>query len=221
MDKNLNPEWCTFQRVGLYVNRVPTLPEATDTSIALAQMMKSSPFWIGDFCNFLDGTFAQQYDQIVDVFGEHKYQTVANYRSVCKRVDYDDRKEELSFSHHKHVAPLDVQAQRYWLNRAVRECLTSEEMRRLIKGEAIVEEQREAEEFERSVEKALTHVRDAKIIAPDRAMGLIDRAIVSLEDCAMIAMSMKMSIRSEQESSLTIYPQMPERAGKNAPPEDF
>jgi hypothetical protein len=139
IDIETNLGWCQLDDRSLTILRAPNFEEYTATGFVLAQMRNSLPFWIGDYVNYGDQTFGERYTQVLAFFGEYSYQSVANYASVCRRVPAEidgrpHRKFELSYSCHDAVARLDHDAQRYWLDRAVREGLDSETLRMLIAG---------------------------------------------------------------------------------------
>jgi hypothetical protein len=62
-------------------------------------------------------------------------QSCMNYASLARRVPPSRRREDVPFSTHQEVAPLEPNAQRHWLALAEKERLTKAELRGRIKGE--------------------------------------------------------------------------------------
>ncbi len=83
-------------------------------------------------------------------FGESAYQvaaatgrserTIANWVWVASKAPRSRRREELTFSHHVLVAPLELPEQRRWLQRAVDERLSSRELGAAIAAERLLGE---------------------------------------------------------------------------------
>lgn len=127
--------WCEFRETELFIVRVPTFEEYAEQAPALAGMMQSSPWWVGDYINFGEGTFGEKYSQVLDLFGKRSYQTAANYSSVCRRVSRSVRRADLTFSHHDVVASLPDDEQIALLSEAAEHGWTVKQLRRARKGE--------------------------------------------------------------------------------------
>lgn len=95
-------------------------------------------WWIGDGLNFGERAYGEKYAQAIEPTGLD-YQTLANYRWVCDRVEFSLRRENLSFEHHKTVAALEPAEQRLWLDKAESEGWTVRELRAAMKFKALAE----------------------------------------------------------------------------------
>lgn len=89
---------------------------------------KSNPFHKGDMMRYGERTWGEYYAQAVDVW-MLKYGSLANYASVCSRIDISRRREKLSFSHHSEVAYFEPKVQDAILNLAERKNLTVKQTR--------------------------------------------------------------------------------------------
>ncbi|MFL5313066.1 MAG: hypothetical protein ACJ79H_21750 [Myxococcales bacterium] len=112
----------------------------------LGNIDRASRWWIGDGMNHGEELFgeefaqaaddpASRYDMVQRVTGLDPG-TLANIRSVCGRVARSRRREELGFWIHAEVAPLEPDEQSKWLQRAIDENLTRDELRRAIREAA-------------------------------------------------------------------------------------
>lgn len=130
--------WVEFRPMGLEVLRAPEWNEYDATAEVLGHAFQVSrqrmPWWVGDFMVVGEDTFGERYSQAVEAFGEYKYGSVANYASVCRRVPLARRAEGLSFTAHSHVAKLSAQDQTRWLQKALANGWTSDELFEAING---------------------------------------------------------------------------------------
>lgn len=95
----------------------------------VVQKLEASIQWIiGDWMAFAERQWGKTYAMVAELTG-YSYQTLRDYAYVARNVPQAIRHPELSFSHHRVVAALnlkdadlpDVDAQRYWLERAAEE----------------------------------------------------------------------------------------------------
>lgn len=100
------------------VPRDLTFEEYERTLVALAETSSSVQWWIGDLLVRAEDEFGEEYAQAIDATGVEPA-TLANYAWVARAVHPADRREELSWSHHKVVAKLDSDEQAAALERAV------------------------------------------------------------------------------------------------------
>lgn len=103
----------------------------TATMTTWEKMRNAMPWWLGDLINMGEAKYGEKYAQVVEVTGVPVEQ-LANYANVARKVSF--RNENLSWSHHKHVAPLEPSEQREWLDTAEAEGWTSSELRDHLKG---------------------------------------------------------------------------------------
>lgn len=179
-----NGDWYRLKPRELRLKRTPTWDEYGDLGYTLAEMRGNSPFWIGDFVNHGEEIFGEKYAQVLSVFGEYEYQTVANYASVMRRVPAErlskpHRKDELYFGHHDAVAKLELKEQGYWLQRAVDEQLSIQDLRDLINpGEAIERE----ESFREDLNKLILKLQELIGGAPTEARPFLQVALDAMYD---------------------------------------
>jgi hypothetical protein len=100
----------------------------------LALLVNGSAWWIGDWINYGFAEYGQKYEEALAATGL-SYAALTNIAYVCDHVDISRRRENLSFSHHAEVAPLDREAQDTWLLRAETERLSVMALRDAIKGQ--------------------------------------------------------------------------------------
>lgn len=104
-----------------------------------------SAFALGDWLNFGEAMFGEESAQAVEGVPADRYDvarrvtgleqgTLRNYASVCGRVALSRRRVELDFGHHDAVSALEADEQDQWLQRAVDESMTREDLRRAIRG---------------------------------------------------------------------------------------
>lgn len=107
-------------------------------------MSRWSKFALGDWLNFGAAIFGEDYAQGVEGTPSERYDvahritglevaTLQNYASICGRIALSTRRIELNFSMHEPVAGLEPEEQGEWLDRAVTEGWTREELRIAIK----------------------------------------------------------------------------------------
>jgi hypothetical protein len=85
---------------------------------SLYDSYQSLQWAIGDWLNYGEREYGEMYSQALEIFPEHCYQTFANYKYVASRVEISRRKENLAWSYHAEVAPLDPDEQVEWLDKA-------------------------------------------------------------------------------------------------------
>jgi hypothetical protein len=96
----------------------------------LFRMVDSSQWWIGDWLNYGERyrrTYAAAM-AVVDI----NYQSLRNYAYVAAKVESATRVANLSFSHHRIVAPLSSEQQREWLDEAQAQGWSTRELEQAI-----------------------------------------------------------------------------------------
>lgn len=108
----------------------PTLP--FERWVALGRMLgrvnRASKWAIADWINFGEGVYPDKYAQAVEVTGLSR-DSLMNISYVGRQVVHSRRVAELPFSFHEAVAPLEPDAQRDWLKRALEEGWTRDRFR--------------------------------------------------------------------------------------------
>jgi len=108
-----------------------------DTYVSIGRWLgiyhDASKWWIADWLIFGEGTYTERFWQAVEATGRSKG-TVENWINVGTKVPPSRRREELTFTHHTIVAPLSPREQRRFLDKAVKENLSSRELNELVKA---------------------------------------------------------------------------------------
>jgi hypothetical protein len=121
-----------------------------------------SKFWIADLLLEAEARFGEAAYQVAAATGRSE-RTLQNWVWVASRVPRSRRREELTFSHHVVVAPLEYPEQKRWLQRAVDERLSSHVLRDAIAAERALQD------------------GDSTAAAAD-CQELLDRTVVSLRE---------------------------------------
>lgn len=69
-------------------------------------MEKSIQWWVGDWLRFGERKYGEMYSQMLDST-DYEYGSLANMKYIAERFESSLRSENLSWSHHKEVAPLE------------------------------------------------------------------------------------------------------------------
>lgn len=88
---------------------------------------RAGPWWIGDLMNAGEDGFGESFSQMCE--GLVSTEMLSRYASVARRVPFENRRPNLSWSAHAAVARLSSPEQRKLLAMADREGWTSEELR--------------------------------------------------------------------------------------------
>lgn len=104
-----------------------TYEEWASEAAVLITMARASMFWIGDWLKYGEFRYGEKYVQAVEATGL-AVSTLKNAQWVCDRIPPTERRPELTFSHHRAVAALDVQPRRELLARAADEGMTEGEL---------------------------------------------------------------------------------------------
>ena len=84
----------------------------------LQQIDASLPWWIGDWLNYGEWAWGEAYAQAVEITGM-SVDRLNNYKWIANKIDVAQRREDLSWSHHRAVAAFDPELQADWLERAI------------------------------------------------------------------------------------------------------
>lgn len=93
----------------------------------------AAKWWIGDLLLFGERRYGHEYAQVLGDARISERQS-SRYRYVAERVRPSRRRENLSFSHHEEVAPLEPPQQRTLLARAEKEGWSHRELREAIQN---------------------------------------------------------------------------------------
>jgi N6-adenosine-specific RNA methylase IME4 len=107
----------------------------------LGKVEASVQWWLGDWWAYGE----HKYGDRVALFQEGgpleemNFGTLRTYGWVCRQVPTSNRLDVLTFKHHFHVAALSFDEQRYWLERAVKEGWSSNQLKSAIARQAAID----------------------------------------------------------------------------------
>jgi len=110
------------------------IAEWVDQGQRISMMGRSAGWWIGDWLRYGNARYGEKYARAMRITG-YDAQTLMNMVWVSSRVDISRRRENLSWSHHAEVAPLDLLTQERLLNHAEAERLSVRDVRELVRVE--------------------------------------------------------------------------------------
>lgn len=110
-----------------------TFEEWTAIGNTLQQVNASLNWWIGDWLNYGEHKWGEMYAQAVEVTG-WDYQRLADAKWLAANVDFSLRNENLSWTHHRHVASLPPDEQAEWLELAAANGWRSGQLKEAIKA---------------------------------------------------------------------------------------
>ncbi len=117
---------------GLIADGSPSFDQWQSVGQFLRYADGSLHWWIGDWLNYGERAYGEKYTQAMETTG-FDYQTCADDKWVADKVEFSSRKENLSFAHHKAIAPLEPLDQTIFLETAEREGLTRDELRERVR----------------------------------------------------------------------------------------
>lgn len=125
-----------FELNKLIIDETITLDEWKSLGQSLRQVEGSVQFWIGDWARFgekqgFTGKYVSPkvYDELEEITGLNR-QTIQQYKSTATMLDSNLRNDNLSFTHHRAVAPLPTEQQKEFLQKASDEIREDESLLR-------------------------------------------------------------------------------------------
>lgn len=100
---------------GMQVKRQPTYDEWEAFGRELWSYKQAIQWCIGDWLNYGEKHYGDTYTQAIDMTN-YTYGTLANYASVAREFPPERRREDVSFTNHQELAPLDTDEQDIFLN---------------------------------------------------------------------------------------------------------
>lgn len=94
----------------------------------IGAMGRGSPWWVGDWLLYGTARWGERYAEAVKITG-YDAKSLRNMRYVASRFDLSLRRDALSWSHHALLVALDVGEQSSWLDRAVADKLSVDDLR--------------------------------------------------------------------------------------------
>jgi len=127
---------CEIKKTGLIFDENLTFSEWSDIGKVLNQAEGSIQWWIGDWLNYGEFKWGEQYKEAEEVTG-FVYDYLRHLRKVSKAVQFGRRRPNLLWAHHQEVAPFEPAEQDYWLDSAEKKEWTSKDLRREIRESKI------------------------------------------------------------------------------------
>lgn len=103
--------------------------------VLLGRMHEAVRFAIGDACIHAEKLYGERGYQALEHLGLSE-RAKLEYVRVAQKVPRSIRREDLSWSHHRAVAPLELPQQKQWLRRASEEHLSHHELREELRNGA-------------------------------------------------------------------------------------
>jgi hypothetical protein len=94
----------------------------------IGAMGRGSPWWMGDWLLYGEGRWGEKYTEAVRITGYDK-KSLRNMRYVASRFELSLRRDSLHWSHHALLAAFELDEQKYWLDRAVADRLSVDDLR--------------------------------------------------------------------------------------------
>jgi hypothetical protein len=137
-----------------------SLPRWQAIGVRIGAVAGTSAWWLADWAAYGEDRYgAARYREAVTSTGFTR-QTLRNYAWVARRFQVSRRRDELSFAHHAEVASLAEAEQDSWLDRAARGGWSRTELRRRLRAERMLQDERSLE------------LPDWRITVADRAVEL-------------------------------------------------
>lgn len=95
-----------------------TIEEWGDIGRRLNQLHSATLWWVGDWLLYGEQAFGELYSQFLEDSG-YTESALKTYRWVSSRYSIDDRRPDLSWSHHRLVAVFPTEERAEWLKMAV------------------------------------------------------------------------------------------------------
>jgi hypothetical protein len=118
---------------GLVVNGSPSFDEWMAYGKMLHRINRALQMVIGDWLNEGEKRYGETYAQATALWPDMQQDTLRDWKWVSAAVKKSLRKDNLHYSHYSAVAPLPPDEQREWLALAVKDSLTSHDLRGRIK----------------------------------------------------------------------------------------
>lgn len=107
----------TLGATGLIVADGATFDEWESIGGVLRRLEGSIQWQIGDWINYGESNWGEKYERALET-EEYAYQTLRVYASVAGSIDLLIRNQQLSFAHHRLIAPDAPELQKLWLEYA-------------------------------------------------------------------------------------------------------
>lgn len=159
---------CKLARSGVEFEEKLDIKAWAEIGVSLCSMGEATMWWLGDWLNYGNSKYGEKYKEALSFFGKevlgdrgYSYQTLRDSAYVASRVQLSWRHDNLSFEHHKVVAPYEPKDQKKWLKHASENDLSAKELRAAIKADGTIPQAKETNSthdvfmFERWVNEAI------------------------------------------------------------------
>lgn len=118
-----------FKPAGLVIPDGFEFQQWEDIGRTIKVMNDGVQWWLGDWLNFGERKYGEKYSQALN---DTEYQAFQDVAWVARQFEISRRRENLTWSHHREAAPLEIEEQNKVLDAASAGKLSTRELRRLI-----------------------------------------------------------------------------------------
>ena len=118
---------------GLTITRDISFDEWVDLMQTLVRLETAFQFAIGDALIYGETAYGEKYSQAMDATGL-SYQSLANMVWVCRKVPMQNRRDDISWTHHRVVASVDTEDQPGLLDMAKSQGMSASDLMHHISG---------------------------------------------------------------------------------------
>ena len=129
----LMPAGCELVKTGLRIRGHLLFDQWSEVGDSLRKVESGVMWWLGDWLNYGEAEFGEKYAQVMDET-DYSYQSLADSAWVAKAVQFSDRSECLTWSHHRVVAKCSPEEQKKWLKKACEESWSVKELKEAVNG---------------------------------------------------------------------------------------
>lgn len=99
----------------------------------IGRITRASQWWIGDWMRYGNRKWGERYVQAARITG-YDVSSLRNIAWVCSQFEPSLRNDNLTWSHHALLAPLERKEKEFWLREAVQKRLTVADLRMELRG---------------------------------------------------------------------------------------
>ena len=124
---------CKLTPVSLEIAGQIKIEEWLKIGEGLKAFSSGTKWWIGDWILYGEQKYGEMYSQGIEKTGL-EYDTLKDIKYVASKIEKSGRHDNLSFSHHKAVASLELKEREKWLVKSEKENWDRNQLRNEIKG---------------------------------------------------------------------------------------
>lgn len=122
--------------IGMALPASTTYEQWEAVGYLLGEMHRRTPWLIGDWYTFGEAAFGTR-SEGANLTGVTE-DTISTYAWVCRRIAPEERRVDLTFTHHRHVAQLPQEERRQWLDKAVSEDMRAKDLYAAVRAAQIM-----------------------------------------------------------------------------------